>query len=63
MGFVPGGYGYGFEILPVDTIGSGTRNTSSRVRIVYFTHGYPLDTRIMFLWPMKQRKEAQLHKG
>jgi hypothetical protein len=45
MGFVPGGHGYGFEISPMDPIGSGTRNTSGKVRIVYFTHGYPMDTR------------------
>jgi hypothetical protein len=37
MGFVAGGHGYGFEISHVDPIGSGTRNTSGRVRIVYFT--------------------------
>jgi hypothetical protein len=50
---------------PVDPIGSGTRNTSGRVRIVYFTHGYPLDTRkinsqfyMLCFWAMKQRKKA-----
>jgi hypothetical protein len=43
--FRPGGYGYGFEISLVDPIGSGTRNMSDSVWIVYFTHGYPLDTR------------------
>jgi hypothetical protein len=49
----------------VDPIGSGTRNTSGRVQIVYFTHGYPLDTRkinsqfyMLCFWPMKQRKKA-----
>jgi hypothetical protein len=41
-GFVPGGHGYELENSPVDPIGSSTRNTSGRVRIVYFIHGYPL---------------------
>jgi hypothetical protein len=36
MGFVPGGHGYGFEISPVDPIGSGTRNTSGKDSIFYF---------------------------
>jgi hypothetical protein len=65
-GFVPGGHGHGLENSPMDPIGSGTRNTSGRVRIVYFTHGYPLDTRNinsqfykLCFWPMKQRKKAQ----
>jgi hypothetical protein len=45
MNFVPDGYRYGLKNSPVDPVGSGTRNTSDKVRIVYFIYGYPLDTR------------------
>jgi hypothetical protein len=43
-GFVPTGYGYEYKNSPVGPIGSDTRNTSGRVWIKYFTHGYPVDT-------------------
>jgi hypothetical protein len=59
-GFIPDGHGYGLENSPVDHVGSG------RVRIVYFTHGYPLNTQninsqfhTLCFWLMKQSKKAQ----
>jgi hypothetical protein len=54
-GFVPDGYGYELKNSPVDHVGSGTRNTSGRVQVKYFTRGYPVDIRDiisiqLFIW-------------